>query len=177
MAKKKGLYPWLKSVFGKKEKGPIEALYAGPEYFDKRRTSDGKVYAGPEFYINEDPATVEVYAGPEYFEKPSPITEVTHEEEAPLAPEEEKTPPEPPIFMCVYAGPDYFAGRDPSGAKLEIKTRECPFCGKSYPEAAPVCPYCNARTAFEDGTIACANCGAHVKPECKFCPECGAKQI
>lgn len=57
MAGKKKIYPWIKSVFGKKKNSPAECVYAGPSMTEKpepRVESDGgiaeEVYAGPEFF-------------------------------------------------------------------------------------------------------------------------------
>lgn len=109
---KKGFYPWIKSIFGKKDRGPVECVYAGPvkkpverpapegvyagpEYFENRGPFTGKVYAGPPIAKKEDPVTdaddpvmEEVYAGPEFFEQDPDCTEETPEEDAPLPPDE-----------------------------------------------------------------------------------------
>ncbi len=83
MAKNKGLYPWLKSVFGKKDT-PAAAVYAGPAQMNRRRNT-----AESETDTPDDPVMEDVYAGPEFFEQ---------------TPEE---PKEEPINL-VYAGPSYF---------------------------------------------------------------------
>ena len=102
---KKGFYPWIKSIFGKKDPEPVECVYAGPvkkplerpapegvyagpEYFENRGPFTGKVYAGPVPPKDEQPVMEDVYAGPEFFERDPDCTEETPEEDAPLPPDE-----------------------------------------------------------------------------------------
>ena len=91
MAKKKGFYPWLKSIFCRNSTRGPEAVYAGPEYFRK-----------------DDPIAEEVYAGPEFFER---TKNESPEEDAPLPPDEEAIPAPPEADKPVYAGPEYFERR------------------------------------------------------------------
>ena len=191
MAKKNGIYPWIKSIFGKK-KPTADAVYAGPRPVRDFEEDDGpvmeEVYAGPEFYEQspDEPEEIEapVYAGPEFFEEP-PMTKVYAGPVADEAPDEvaedviaqEETPPAPPReFMCVYAGPEYFRKEKTGVPFMTAKTTVCPECGAEYPEGEAACPKCGKRTVFEDGTVACAKCGAHVDPAAKFCENCGEKQ-
>ena len=203
MASKKGFYPWIKSIFGKRP--PVEGVYAGPDMYNEDDDTD------------DDPSMEEVYAGPEYFERGDPevrengpeeedVTETDGSEETddekdaeniktPDAEEdpdtkiEEELPPAPAprdaqnkfMFMCVYAGPEYFSGRGNIGMagmmkKEDLKQTKCPKCGTEYPEGNVACPDCGERTLYEGGKVACPSCGAHIAPNAKFCENCGAKQ-
>ena len=170
MAKKNGIYPWIKSIFGKK-KPTADAVYAGPRPVRDFEEDDGpvmeEVYAGPEFF--EEPPMTKVYAGP--------IADEAPDEAAEDVIAQEETPPAPPReFMCVYAGPEYFRKEKTDVPFMTAKTTVCPECGAEYPEGEAACPKCGKRTVFEDGTVACAKCGAHVDPAAKFCENCGEKQ-
>ena len=111
-----------KYPFNKLRKDPAAAVYAGPEYFE-RRNGGGRLYAGPEPSKNRagenrdemkdvyagpeyfgikpdwDPDAVEaeIYAGPEAFEGRLSPEKDAPEEDAPLPPEES---------VPVYAGPE-----------------------------------------------------------------------
>ena len=206
VAKHKGIYPWLKSVFGKKP--PIEGVYAGPEQMNRRARSEEdpemtEVYAGPEYYEKtpeepDDETMRAVYAGPEFFERGEsedeedrPVPEEPEETEnekdedgasSETEPADEVAPSggrEPREFMLVYAGPAYFSGNGRAmGMNVnEIKQTKCPECGTAYPEGNVTCPNCGERTRYQDGTVACPCCGAHVDPAAKFCGNCGAEQV
>ncbi|MBS7262561.1 MAG: hypothetical protein KIG36_03015 [Eubacteriales bacterium] len=108
MADKKK-YPWIKSLFGRK-KPPAEAVYAGPEYFEKRNRP------------RPEEAIEDVYAGPEYFERPA---DETGEEDAPPPPAEEAEPVplrKKTLFGRVYAGPAYYKRRDRKAEPPETET-------------------------------------------------------
>jgi hypothetical protein len=67
MASKKGFYPWIKSIFGKRP--PVEGVYAGPDMYNEDDDTD------------DDPSMEEVYAGPEYFERGDPEVRENEPEE------------------------------------------------------------------------------------------------
>lgn len=152
-----GKYPWIKSVFKKRKKGPVrgaEGVYAGPDYFMDGPGESKKIYAGPEFYKKkEDPSdnsrpVGDVYAGPEFFEdEPDGLVKAIYS--APVFPER---PQEPPV-MCVYAGPEYFSQRR-DGAPV----------GMAQPQEKDC-----------DGSPRCAFCGTRTPDGAKFCPECGTR--
>lgn len=183
MAKNRGFYPWLKSIFGKKVP-PATCVYAGPEQMNKRpRDNDDRkvmeeVYAGPGYF---GPGTEE--PDPEELEDAENVEELTKldgAEGAECSPVFGQIPPEripdPREFMCVYAGPEYFnRGSSEGVAGVAVKTRPCDKCGEEYPDGNLQCPVCGARRVFEDGTVGCLTCGAHIRPDAKFCGECGAK--
>ena len=52
-----------------------------------------------------------------------------------------------------------------------VKTVKCPKCGASVKEDAKFCPECGEKMGVET----CPKCGAKVSAGTKFCPECGAK--
>lgn len=105
---------FLKRIFkyphNKKNKKPIECVYAGPKM--KEPPLD-KVYAGPS-PVDESQFN-EVYAGPEYFEK---------RKDAPME--------------CVYAGPEIIEKEDikllyicpECGCEFDADLDKCPKCGK-----------------------------------------------
>ena len=178
MSRKKGIYPWIKSIFGKADP-PASGVYAGPEIVYRSVN-------GGEPGDDDDPCMEEVYAGPEFFERPGgeqPAEEIEVPDcaDGGEAAGEDSLPPEAPRdpreFMCVYAGPEYFRNRANAakGMLAGIKTVKCRECEKEYPQTNAVCPGCGARTVFEDGTVACPSCGAHAAPGAKFCDNCGAK--
>ncbi len=113
-------YPFSKQ---KKKEAPA-AVYAGPEYF-QRRYGGGRLYAGPEpSRPGRDEADSEVYAGPEFFEDRLP-PRGGGEEDAPLPPEEAPVyaGPKPPLL--IYAGPEFFARR----RKTDADEESAPFNG------------------------------------------------
>ncbi|MGN1099516.1 MAG: SPFH domain-containing protein [Christensenellales bacterium] len=56
-------------------------------------------------------------------------------------------------------------------APASESTVKCPKCGASVRENAKFCPECGEKL----GSKVCPNCGATVKASAKFCPECGQK--
>ena len=127
MKKEKGFYPWIKSIFSKKQKTNAEGVYAGPDQMKgRRRPAFTKcVYAGPPrnrkeieaVYAGPEPMN-DVYAGPEFFEPDEPV------EETPTEPAENPTDPagtpEPPApEMPVYAGPEFFEPSEPAPEPTE----------------------------------------------------------
>ena len=94
MSEDKKKYPWIKSIFKKIKKEPIECVYDGPKKIDPPVPEVEAVYAGPEYYENngkDDPVCEDVYAGPEFFERDPEEIEDAVEEEAELPPEEADT--------------------------------------------------------------------------------------
>ena len=186
MKKEKGFYPWIKSIFSKKQKTNAEGVYAGPDQMkNRRRPAYTKcVYAGPEFFEQtkpedpvEDPVEsgtdpagtpeppapeMPVYAGPEFFEPSEPAPEPVEPDEPPMGrvyagPERyEKT--DTPI-MLVYAGPEYF---NPKPRILH---------GAPAPETKPEKPARPDDTPVPEGSVRCPGCGFVY--DAIFCPECG----
>ena len=136
MADKKRIYPWLKSIFGKKDDASIRCVYDGPEM-------------RPDDADRDDPIMEEVYAGPEFYEGKSAPDAA--EEDAPIPeepdgagePEKPLPRPEPPIFMCVYAGPAYFADQA-ADDEPQAPTRICPACGALLDPDSTFCFKCGA---------------------------------
>ncbi len=54
------------------------------------------------------------------------------------------------------------------------KQKTCAKCGAKMKEDARFCPECGAKSVAPDKTV-CAKCGAEVGAGAKFCPECGNK--
>ena len=115
MSEKKGIYPWIKSLFKRKKDSPAECVYAGPSYFERKDKEKPvpceDVYAGPEYFDGNGgpPEEAPVYAGPEYPDEP-----------------DEKGDDNDPICEDVYAGPEYFGSDpdDPEEAPEEEKEME-----------------------------------------------------
>ena len=170
------IYPWIKSVFGKKKPGPgAEGVYAGPESFGGETK---KLYEGPDLDTESKPVE-DVYAGPEYFEN-GPV-EPEEGEDLPDGPEGPKDgkdeddrpvavlyaapayladqPPQPPV-MCVYAGPEFFA-----------PTRDGERGGFA-PAPEPEEEKNDIADGGEDGPR-CPSCGAAVPDDAPFCHICG----
>ena len=168
------IYPWIKSIFGKKkpEQG-ADGVYAGPGYFEDETK---KLYEGPSPDTESKPVE-DVYAGPEYFE--SDPVEPEEGEDLPDASEEPEDgageddrpvallyaapayladrPPQPPV-MCVYAGPEFFAPKNEDGG------------------FAPAPPPEEEKNDIADGGAGgprCPFCGNAVPGDAPFCPECG----
>ena len=153
-------YPWTKSIFGKNSK-KIECVYAGPEQmprFDEESVPVTKpVYAAPgtgkiRKRNNNTSAPMEgVYAGPDAFNEVYAGPEYFERpadalDEAPEElPVQEDMPVQPPQqpFMATYAGPQYFNNTGGFGM------------------------------FYAPGGLVCKKCGAILKPEYKFCTECG----
>jgi len=49
-------------------------------------------------------------------------------------------------------------------------TRECPDCGKLFPQSAAQCPFCQPRSSRT-----CEQCRAALEESWRFCPVCGAQ--
>lgn len=157
-------YPWNKSIFGKNSK-KLECVYAGPEQmprFDEEHAPVTKpVYAAPaggksRKRINNSSQMEGVYAGPDAFNDvyagpeffERPADALDEEPEDIPVPEEAPVKPPQQVFMVTYAGPQYF-NNNQGGA------------GMFFAPGAPVCK----------------NCGAILKPEYKFCTECGTPVV
>ena len=50
----------------------------------------------------------------------------------------------------------------------------CPKCNEKF-DLGKFCKFCGAALQDEEQEIHCTNCGAILKDDAKFCPECGAK--
>ncbi len=78
----------------------------------------------------------------------------------------EKEGPDPSAFMCVYAGPEYFSKRWPGGTVLGTMKFAGGPANAEESEKEPENP--GQKLAF------CPICGVKVRPEQKFCHECGS---
>ena len=193
MAKNSGKFPWIRSVFGRKNVSAPKCVYAGPEYFrNKNKAAKPDEPAAPEeSAASANGNTVYPENAAESGSAKEDGFDFDDGEKLPPLP---KMPEDPRMFMCVYAGPEFFApkpdGENGGGAYLTEeqlnalnaqpapggRTRKCAKCGAEYPEEVFVCPECRARVEYEDGKVACTGCGAHLPPRAKFCSECGAPQ-
>ncbi|MBQ3967647.1 MAG: hypothetical protein II688_03050 [Lachnospiraceae bacterium] len=143
---------FFKGIFKNKYPGRVNGddnttsgVYAGPDYFEKKKKPMGKVYAGPGFMDRNN--TKCVYAGPEMMEKrkrasemedvyagppmdepedePEEIVEEDNEEPEESEPVPEKTQEEP--MKLVYGGPKMpvmkpvYAGPAPDGPMFDPK--------------------------------------------------------
>ena len=78
----------------------------------------------------------------------------------------EKGGPDPSAFMCVYAGPEYFSSRWPGGTMLGTMKFAGGPAKAEESEKEPEDP--GQKLTF------CPICGVKVRPEQKFCHECGS---
>lgn len=103
---------FFKGIFKNKYPGRVNGddnatsgVYAGPDYFEKKKKPMGKVYAGPGFMDRNN--TKCVYAGPEMMEKRRRASEMEDVYAGPPMdePEDEPSPDQMPVMQPVYAGP------------------------------------------------------------------------
>ena len=104
---------FFKGIFKNKYPGRVNGddnttsgVYAGPDYFEKKKKPMGKVYAGPGFMDRNN--TKCVYAGPEMMEKRRRASEMEDVYAGPPMddePQEEPSPDQMPVMQPVYAGP------------------------------------------------------------------------
>jgi membrane protease subunit (stomatin/prohibitin family) len=69
---------------------------------------------------------------------------------------------------------DQFAQNIDAASSSEKARVKCAKCGAAMKADAKFCPECGARNVGDDKTE-CPKCGAAVRKDAKFCPECGAK--
>ena len=182
----KGFYPWIKSIFSRKNRQRgAEGVYAGPEMINRNVVQD--VYAGPE-YFGGDPGT------------PGEQPDIIKEDDAPVAPEGEEAGnrgdiqehetenmqnadmqmPSPSSFammvyagpeffrndsMPVYAGPEYFNGPDHQGPGAYFPFEQNDSTADPAAENSAEVP---------EGHTACPLCGFNINNDFSFCPECGS---
>lgn len=156
---KKNLENRTQRVYAGPEQIPVQCVYAGPEYFEKRKP---------------DAEMLDVYAGPVFFEdrqeeNADPFAE-TEEEQKKKAEIAAKN-----ITACVYAGPDYFDNslrNKETGKDFHIPAG---FVTVESSETAADKPESDNRTeTLPPGTetVVCPACGETVTSG-RFCPNCG----
>lgn len=148
-------------------------VYAGPEFFGKRRpykAAEG-VYADPEYVkIRPEPPVQAVYAAPRFDRRGEKLSTDRVFEGSKLKRSESETE-----TLDVYAGPEYFGGL-PDEPEEDASSVPEPQFMMVY--AAPgFFPGENGRNKGGERDLKCERCGAPVKSEYNFCPECGASLL
>ncbi|MBQ7600308.1 MAG: hypothetical protein IJU57_06535 [Clostridia bacterium] len=182
-------YPWIKSIFSRKKATPPAAVYAGPEYWDKKRKDGDNGTTEPVPDIVND-----VYAGPEYFGEPEEPGNETVSDDTLCEPGEFSAvrPPVPPVMM-VYAAPGFFPGEKNNGTDMppfqnstmpvyagpeyykdsQFRVMPGAFVNTSREQPDPEDGGGSADDFPEEGFTRCPCCGAKFPDSLKFCPECG----